>query len=265
MNAQAVIEKLKPWIERQRRAAWKPIVEEREGPAIASKFGGAPWVDAESPWPNCGICQRPLTHFLQLNLAELPPALECRFGAVGLLQLFYCTRDECQGSGGWEPFADDLSRVRIVWPGGETPAVSYLSLPSVVPFPEKRIVDWRRMDDYPMPEEFEELGLSFRFDFTANSLRLNCPELPLDTTLSMSEFEVEQIATSETGDKLAGWPYWIQGVEYPHCPRCGRRMLLVFQIDSEDNIPFMWGDCGVGHITQCPEHHDVVAFGWACS
>jgi hypothetical protein len=40
-----------------------------------------------------------------------------RFGS-GLLQLFYCTREECQGSGGWEPFADDLSRVRVVHPNG---------------------------------------------------------------------------------------------------------------------------------------------------
>jgi hypothetical protein len=26
----------------------------------------------------------------------------------------------------------------------------------------------------------------------------------------------------------------------------------------------MFGDMGIGHITQCPEHLDVVAFGWAC-
>jgi hypothetical protein len=41
-------------------------------------------------------------------------------------------------------------------------------------------------------------------------------------------------------------------------------MWHVFQIDSEDNLPYMFGDVGCAHITQCPEHKEVVAFGWAC-
>jgi hypothetical protein len=40
-------------------------------------------------------------------------------------------------------------------------------------------------------------------------------------------------------------------------------MQLVFQ-HTGDSIPFMFGDMGIGHITQCPEHKEVVAFGWAC-
>ena len=67
------------------------------------------------------------------------------------------------------------------------------------------------------------------------------------------------------GDKLAGWPYWVQDVEYPDCPKCGERMRLVFQIDSGDNLPFDFGDVGCGHVTQCTEHKGVLAFGWACS
>ena len=31
-----------------------------------------------------------------------------------------------------------------------------------------------------------------------------------------------------------------------------------------DALPFVFGDMGIGHITQCPEHKAVVAFGWAC-
>jgi len=58
--------------------------------------------------------------------------------------------------------------------------------------------------------------------------------------------------------------YWIQGIEYPTCPRCSTRMALVFQLDSEDNLDFVFGDSGVAHVTQCPQHPDVVAFAWAC-
>jgi uncharacterized protein YwqG len=65
-------------------------------------------------------------------------------------------------------------------------------------------------------------------------------------------------------DKLLGWPYWVQSLEYPECPDCGKEMSLVFQIDSEDNLPYMFGDCGCGHITQCKDHPERLAFAWAC-
>jgi hypothetical protein len=42
-------------------------------------------------------------------------------------------------------------------------------------------------------------------------------------------------------------------------------MVYVFQVDAEDHIPFRFGDADSGHITQCREHKEVVAFGWACS
>jgi hypothetical protein len=113
--------------------------------------------------------------------------------------------------------------------------------------------------------EHEELGLKYTYDFNAGTLRLECPELEFDVTNRISECAAERIANSEPQDKLAGWPCWIQGVEYPNCPRCGRRMIHVFQLDSEDHVPFMFGDVGCGHITQCPDHNEVVAFGWACS
>ena len=84
-------------------------------------------------------------------------------------------------------------------------------------------------------------------------------------TLDDVEMDIaEEISSAASGDKLFGWPYWVQGVEYPGCPQCGERMEMVFQIDSQNNLPFMFGDTGCGHITQCPVHKEVVTFGWAC-
>jgi hypothetical protein len=261
MKAQEIAQRLAPWIVRHRRAAWKPIVADGCDGATASKFCGIPWIGPEDPWPECGLCNQPLTHFLQLNLDDLPEELDSQFG-TGLLQLFYCTRDECQGSGGWEPFADDLSRVRVVHPN--SPAT--MAVPPGAPtLPAKQIIGWTRFDDLPEPCEHDELGLIYTYDFGAGTLRLECPELDFDLTYPMSHCPAEQIAISIPGDKLTGWPAWVQGVEYPECPQCGRRMIHVFQVDSEDNIPFMFGDVGCGHITQCPDHRQIVAFGWACS
>jgi uncharacterized protein YwqG len=262
MKAEAIVKTLEPWLAKQRRAAWKPKVKEGDGPATASKFCGMPWIGPEAPRPECGICKKPLPLFLQLDLADLPAELDQRFGK-GLLQLFYCTNDDCQGSGGWEPFSDDLCRVRIVHPNRSSLEVS--AAHKDLPFPAKRIVGWSRFIDLPSPQEHDELGLTYKYDFDAGTLRFRCPELNFDLTNPMRECPAEEIAISETGDKLAGWPAWVQGVEYPQCPRCLSRMVLVFQAESEDNIPFMFGDVGRGHITQCREHKDVVAFGWACS
>jgi uncharacterized protein YwqG len=74
----------------------------------------------------------------------------------------------------------------------------------------------------------------------------------------------EIICRCAGGDKLGGWPGWIQWPEYPNCRVCEQRMDYVFQIDSQDNLPWMWGDSGCGHIFQCSVHKDVVAFCWAC-
>jgi uncharacterized protein YwqG len=262
MKCGEIVEMLEPWLARQRRPAWKPIVQEGDGPSTVSKFCGTPWIAADAPWPECEHCKMPLPLFLQLDLEDLPKELGKRFG-TGLLQLFYCTRDDCQGYGGWEPFADDLSRVRIVQP-------SLSSQVTFAPrqdgyFPAKRIVGWTRFTDLPMPCEHDELGLTYTYDLDAGTLRLECAEVDLDLANPMDDCSAEEIATSELGDKLVGWPAWVQNVEYPHCPRCGRRMVHVFQVDSEDNIPFMFGDVGCGHITQCTEHKDILAFGWACS
>lgn len=66
-------------------------------------------------------------------------------------------------------------------------------------------------------------------------------------------------------DKLAGWPHWIQDIEYPNCPTCNQIMnQFIFQFETDDNIPYLWGDAGAGYFVQCPEHKDQVAFLWQC-
>src|SRR5262249_10333174 len=127
----------------------------------------------------------------------------------------------------------------------------------------KRIVGWQRFTDQPCPTEHEELGLIYHYQFKAGTVRLECPELGLVFENARAAKLAESISTSANGDKLGGWPDWVQGVEYPNCSQCGQRMALVFQVDSEDNVPFLFGDAGCGHITQCPDHKEVVAFGWA--
>lgn len=262
MTTDQIIEKLKPWFAKHRRPAWKPVVQDGDGPPTAPKFCGAPWIGSNAPWPKCGQCKQPMQLFLQLDLGNLPKELGQSFG-MGLLQLFCCTRDDCPGPDGYRAFEDHTKSVRVIQPKDSGRKSCLLKETNC--FPSKRIVGWERFIDLPNPNEHEELGLKYTFDFDAETLRLQCPELSFDVTTPMNDCSPEEIAQAEIGDKLAGWPSWVQRIEYPNCPRCGLRMVYVFQVDSEFNIPFMFGDMGCGHITQCPEHKKVVAFGWACS
>ena len=174
MKIHEIVKMLQPWLVKHRRPAWKPTVVEGDGSATTSKFCGIPWIGPDAPWPACGHCNQPLSPFLQLDLDNVPEELGGRFG-TGLLQLFYCTRDECQGYGGWEPFADDLSRVRIVHPDGPSEAIP--PSPQHLHLSAKRIVGWSRFDDLPTPCEHDDLGLKYTYDFDAGTLRLECDEL----------------------------------------------------------------------------------------
>jgi hypothetical protein len=209
---------------RHARPAWRPICAEGSG---AAQLGGLALLGADEEWPSCRGCQAPMRLFLQIDLAALPPAFAAR--GSGILQLFYCSTDDgrCET---WAPFSG-THLVRLL--GGEMGRASHP--PSVTPFPARHVSFWEEIVDYPSAEEPDDAGAGAHDD-----------HLPA------------------FGDKLGGWPAWVQGAEYPSCPTCGTRMELVFQIDSENNIPHMFGDMGCGHITQCPEHPEVLAFGWAC-
>jgi uncharacterized protein YwqG len=259
MNTDEILAKIRPWREKQARRAWKPKTVDEDGSPVTSKFSGIPWLDQAEAWPSCGECHTAMPFFLQLNISEFPEAARSGRGS-GLIQLFYCL--ECDG--GWEPFSK-VSLARLV------PQSSLLAgggrLDRKLEFPAKRIATWEEFVDYPHPPEHDLLGLSYRYDFSVepSTTRIEC----LNPTFIAEGIDdddlAEKISLAESGDKLGGWPYWIQGVEYPLCPACEQSMRLIFQVDSEDHLPFLWGDMGTGHITQCPAHPQHVAFGWACS
>jgi len=259
METEEILERLAPWRDAQKRSTWIPVVEEGDREATASKFSGMPWLAENEPYPRCSECQALMPLFLQLNLDRLPEELSGKFGS-GLLQMFYCT--DCDS---YLPLENN-KLVRIVQPSDSAQSAPTVDYPS---FPAKAIVGWTQLNDYPHLEEFDDVGLIFNYNYSDNNRRrgIECPliglvleDLPID-----SAPEAHEVCNAMPGDKLAGYPLWLQGIEYPNCPQCHRRMELVFQIDSEDNLPYMFGDLGCGHITQCPEHKDIVTFGWNCS
>jgi hypothetical protein len=260
-----VVAALAPWREARRRDTWLPRLKKGDGPATASKFAGTPWLAEGEPWPACRVCHRAMDLFLQLNLGKLPRALGGRFGA-GLLQVFYCRHTsspgDCPGEG-YEAFAN-CQLARVVHP----PPRARRKPP--VPkeargFKPRMIVGWTRKDDYPDPSEFEEQGLKIHYDFKGKLQWARCPELGfVSEKLPLGEEGLaEAVSTADGHDKLWSWPGWIHHPGYPKCPRCSGRMGFVYQLTG-DHLPFMFGDVGIGYVTQCPKHPDVVAFTWQC-
>lgn len=265
---------LKPWRELHRRDAWRPLVEERHPRSAAddgSQFGGLPLLHKGEAWPICEGCRSPMQLFLQLNLRAVPTASPAFVERREWIQLFHCVSLPTKPAGmceaeirTFEPFAGGkvvrvISAEQTDLAVGEPPAGFMLHAC-------RAIVGWKRSDDFPSVEEHESFGIERSYESRKGRYltSVRWPKQNVAFDALPLEGVAEAIGTAEPKDKLGGWPYWVQSAEYPSCPRCGSRMEYVFQIDSEDNVPYMFGDAGCGHITRCPAHPDVLTFAWAC-
>lgn len=207
-----------------------------------SKIGGLPYLRSEQDWPRCPNCNKHLQLFLQLDLSELPERKSDR-----LLQLFYCTSTD--------PLCESDLEAFFAFSEAVTSRIIHVQKPSQIIqpeleglFPEKRILSWEAVDDFPHYEDYELLGIDSDLDDDVYDL-----------------MEERGLGIPLQGDKLFGWPYWVQSNEYPSDRNTGSQMELVFQFDSEVNLPYMFGDAGIGHLTQSPDNKQELAFGWACT
>ncbi len=248
-------EKLLQKLESLKRKTWKPVVKKGDKRLTASKFSGTPYFLSGEEWPLCGNCKRPMQLFVQLNIAELPEEFRSLSEMRdGLLQMFYCVSKnppcsvDCEA---YNPFSRS-SLVRMVKIVGENVDLDNASSGGQLTFerdkskkyfPAKTITGWEEMEDYPMYYEIERHGILFSKEEEKLFQGMDFPA---------------------QGEKLYGWPYWVQDIEYPDCPLCGKKMGFIFQVDSQDNLPYEFGDSGCGHIFQCGEHKGTLGFGWEC-
>jgi hypothetical protein len=234
------VQELRDELQEFQRTAWIPQVRFRAGEVTHSKLGGTPWISETEEWPCCAVCSQPMELFLQLNSEELPEEMAGRFS--GLLQVFVCvTNGYSSGTCalGYEGFSKAWL-LRLCQPVGQP---RYSRPPFEDAFIEGVIESWQPRVDLPSSQELAALGIRLSHE----QWRLMvAPE--------------EQF--TEAGDKLGGWPNWPQNLDYIACPRCQRRMDVIFQFDSSDTLPHDYMDCGTAWVSQCAEHPDVLAFNW---
>ena len=204
---------------------WLLHTETGEGEPRASRFGGRPYMENEGIWPSCGACDTPLSFMMQYDLAVLDK-VEAVHGSH-LLRLFYCEAEECVGMGGWDAFSPQhhLSISKAEGACREAPD-------DIKIHPASHVVRWEKIDDVP-----------------------HWADRP--------KILKEDAAHPYPGHKFGGWPFWIQGAERPNCPDCKSQMDTILQLDEYHSRSFNFGG-GIGHITQCKTHPNILAFGWAC-
>ncbi|WP_444915317.1 DUF1963 domain-containing protein [Microbulbifer sp. TRSA007] len=234
-------EELKSKLSPYRKIAWEPQTQEQVTEISDSKFCGMPLLTAEG-WPECGNCNEPMQLFVQLNSKDLPEASNTPFGD-GILQVFYCVNENSSCEADCDTWAANSKATLLRILPLNIPAQTEVTLTPSSDYPELKITGWEELEDYPDTFELEELGV----------------ELSEDEEDFLCEDEVPF-----SGEKLLGWPHWVQGIEYQSCKICNKQMQFIFQIDSSGNIPYMFGDSGCAHISQCTEHKEQLAMAWAC-
>jgi hypothetical protein len=267
---ESIVSSLAAWRGQHLRRAWRPVIssEQYGWQTVGAQFGGVPLLKPDEDWPRCPGCGRGMNLMIQLDLARMPPGLYPL--SEGVLQYFQCAQPGCPAEEESAAAFNSSQLLRIIANAGlHTPKVPA----DVTPHPTRVVARWVVLWDLPSPEEHERLGLTYTYGFSPGMTKTTVawPDGHVNTTPPIEEPAdgsaglAESIAQAADGDKLGGWPRWVQSVELPRCPQCDREMQYLMQLDWHDNIPDTFGDLGTGHITFCPLHPEKLAFAYQCS
>ncbi|MFN8672331.1 MAG: DUF1963 domain-containing protein [Candidatus Sericytochromatia bacterium] len=234
----------------------------------SSKFGGIPFIKINEEYPLCPCCEKPLTLLVQLNLDTINPDVKKTIGIKnGMIQLFYCV-DEDEGCG--EDDDNEAYFLRYL-KSSEIVLHENNKIPeNTIIFPEKVIFDWLDMG-YEYPSEWDE-NQEFKASSSINIIESNYTnkipedflEQLMDEDLDLDDINYLMNNLISSGDKIGGNPYWIQWPRHHYCNICNQELSIVMQIASEDNIPYMFSDGGIGHIYICKKHKNEIYFYWDC-
>jgi predicted DNA-binding WGR domain protein len=204
----------------------------KKGATAPAHFGGGARLAKGEAWPVCKNCKRPMPLFVEMDLAKLKLPKK----VAGLLQFFYCNGTEplCEVECKSWDLNDRAMLLRVVPPNVKTTPVDPPALPSPVPA--------RSLDFGPEkadPPNWEDVQDRYRIRYEDDS-----PIRPMD------------------GDKLLGWPAWVQGAEWQKCPQCKKEMQNLLQLQSHKGLQHQWGDNGQAYLFVCLDHPTRVGFVW---
>lgn len=205
--------------------------EDAAGPLApgASKFGGAPDLPPGTDIPAVG--GRPLALLAQINLSDLEIAgLEHPFPKRGILSFYYDTENQPWGSGE----EDERDGWRVQFFDGDPTQLERIEVP----------------EDAMLPE----FAVSFE---AAESIDADAL-IDMDFDDDDAEEIFELVENGEPKHQMLGFPFAVQnpvfmetahycdGVEdWDEAEKAADDYVLLFQMDSDDDLDAMWGDMGM--------------------
>jgi len=204
--------------------------------AWESKVGGLPYWPANTPWPT-DPNGRNLFFLAQLNFAEMPPMPS--FPTQGIVQ-FFINDDDLYGMDFDDGENPDTFRVLFHESVVENKSLLNAKPPSQQP--DEGLLPHHPDESYPLLFGLEKevvpvTDYQFYQHFGADFFR-QFGEKEWDV---MSDLE-KTLRTQ--GHKVGGYAYFTQ--DDPR--KSDDPMLLLFQLDSDQQMDVMWGDMGVGHF-----------------
>lgn len=226
-NLEPLINMVKPIIRSSTKIELESSNENPENTYLLSHFGGNPYFNKNETWPENKSC-KPLSFVFQvfnnpdINLPE----------EIKLIQFYY----------DWEEFPWDtdndgwlvkiyheldIENSKKVDIPTDVEQVNYceIKFKDIMSLP-----DWEGLDTY-----------------LNEALNLSC-KMNTDEPWEPYEAVVKKlIGEQDYRSQFGGYPQWVQGESTP-TDNNGKKLRLLFQIDSEENAGIMWGDVGLIYV-----------------
>ena len=230
---------------------------------LNTKYNGYPYLNDDEYWPKCLNCCNFIPLFLQLNIEKDIPNehwLHKQYSGH-IIQLFYCIK--CNDFKGF----NNSNQIRLIKINPNINIKNYeykimnvkSNILSIMTNKEKTYFEYYKLIQSFKRDTCFEGPLSNEFDTIFNGYDTYFRIKLFDELKKCKYFE--QYMPKAT-DKLGGYPFWINNVDYKKCYICNNNMSLIYQTNAKYNN-FMFGDCGIGHLFLCKKHPNILAFQWA--
>lgn len=229
-----------------------------------SKFGGTPYLplDYELPRDSEGDLMRLLA---QINFEDVPDI--GLFPQKGLLQFYISAEDDVYGM----DFDDQTNQQRF----------KVIYIPEVIKDTSKITTDFSFLDE--IDDDFFPIGDEGKLIFNVEYAPVATGDYQFEKIFGKCMYQLfEEI--SDNSEKLEDWYYErysgadhkMGGYAYftQEDPRVDKKYneheILLLQIDSDDELEIMWGDCGVANFFIKPEDlknldFSKVLYNWDCT
>ncbi len=224
-----------------------------------SKFGGFPYFPKGMEYPK-DVNGQPMFLLAQINFAEIPSI--AKFPTTGILQFYISNSGDVYGA-----CFDDL---------GKQDGFTVLYFPEVSEDESKLMTDFSFL---PKPEMLPfENSCSLMFsikhapmsvgDYQFESVILG-KSMPESKDELYKVYDIYEDTIQATGHKFGGYPYFTQSDPRYNKTYKDKKYVLLFQMDTDDEVGIMWGDCGVANffiLEEDLEKKDFskVLYNWDC-